>query len=100
MKSVPPRANRVPLPITLTYRREGDDHWMQSRVANMSESGVLFGPTNLQPGAKVELITPEARSAPAPGGRRDQQNGKKSNGEKASSDKSPGDAPRRSKKDG
>jgi hypothetical protein len=56
MQTVPPRANRVPLPISLTYRRAGDDHWMQSRVANLSESGVLFGPTNLQPGAKVELI--------------------------------------------
>jgi PilZ domain len=56
VKTPPQRANRVALPISLTYRVAGDDHWMQSRVANMSESGVLFGPTNLQPGARVELI--------------------------------------------
>jgi len=54
--TVVPRADRIPRPISLTYRVAGDDHWMQSRVANMSESGVLFGPTSLAPGAKVELI--------------------------------------------
>ena len=56
MKATVPRADRVPLPISLTYRVAGDDHWMQSRVANMSESGLLFGPTSLEPGARVELI--------------------------------------------
>ena len=56
MKVLTPRADRVPLPISLTYRVAGDDHWLQSRVANMSESGVLFGPTNLEPGVGVELI--------------------------------------------
>ena len=70
MKTVPPRANRVPLPITLTYRRAGDDHWMQSRVANLSESGVLFGPTGLSPGTIVEVIisppVPVGARAPGP----------------------------------
>ena len=54
----PPRADRVPVPIPLMYRvaGDGDDHWLQSRVSNLSETGVLFGPTSLEPGAKVELI--------------------------------------------
>ena len=56
MSVIVPRADRVPLPISLTYRVAGDDHWLQSRVANMSESGVLFGPTNLEVGARVEMI--------------------------------------------
>ena len=56
MKATVPRADRVPLPISLTYRVAGDDHWLYGRVANLSESGVLFGPSELQPGAKVELI--------------------------------------------
>ena len=56
MRATVPRADRVPLPISLNYRVAGDDHWLQSRVANMSESGVLFGPTSLEPGVRVELI--------------------------------------------
>jgi len=56
MRAIVPRADRVLLPISLTYRLTGDDHWLQGRVANLSESGVLFGPTELQPGAKLELI--------------------------------------------
>ena len=69
MKATFPRADRVPLPISLTYRLAGDDHWMQGRVANISESGVLFGPTSLQPGARVELIiaTPLAIGSLTPG---------------------------------
>jgi hypothetical protein len=56
MRAMVPRADRVPLPISFAYRMVGDDHWLQSRVTNLSESGVLFGPTDLQPGAKLELI--------------------------------------------
>jgi PilZ domain-containing protein len=56
MRAMVPRADRVPLPISLTYRVAGDDHWLHGRVANLSESGVLFSPTELQPGAKLELI--------------------------------------------
>ena len=56
MRVIVPRADRVSPPLSLAYCVVGDDHWMQSRIANMSESGVLFGPTNLEPGARVELI--------------------------------------------
>jgi hypothetical protein len=51
-----PRASRVALSIPIAYRRVGDDHWFQSRVVNLSESGILFGPTELQPGAAVEVM--------------------------------------------
>jgi hypothetical protein len=51
-----PRATRVPLPIPITYRRVGEDVWFQSTIVNLSESGVLFGPAELQPGAQVEII--------------------------------------------
>ncbi len=61
---------------------------------------VVDGADKLREGAAVELITPEARNAPAAGGRRGQQNGKKSDGEKATADRPPGDAPRRRKSDG
>ena len=56
MRAIVPRADRVPLPISLTYRVAGDDHWLLGRVSNLSESGVLFSPTELQPGAKLELM--------------------------------------------
>jgi hypothetical protein len=51
-----PRAQRVRLAIPIAYHRPGDDHWFQARVVNLSESGVLFGPTDLEPGATVEVI--------------------------------------------
>ena len=50
------RAARVDLPIPIMYRRTTDDHWFKATVVNLSESGVLFGPTDLEPGAYVELI--------------------------------------------
>ena len=56
MRAIVPRADRVLISISLTYRVAGDDHWLHGRVANLSESGVLFSPTELQPGAKLELI--------------------------------------------
>jgi hypothetical protein len=57
------------VPISLTYRVAGDDHWLNGRVANLSESGLLFGPTELRPGARVELImaSPIPVKATAPG---------------------------------
>ena len=69
MRATVPRANRVVLPIALTYRLAEDDQWLQGRVSNLSESGVLFGPTELQPGERVELIivSPIAVKAMAPG---------------------------------
>jgi hypothetical protein len=51
-----PRAQRVELPIPITYRRTNDDHWFQARVVNLSESGVLFGPSELEPGTPVEVM--------------------------------------------
>ena len=50
------RAPRVQLPIVITYHRTGDEHWFQAKVVNLSEAGVLFGPTDLEPGAVVEVI--------------------------------------------
>jgi hypothetical protein len=51
-----PRAIRVPLPIPIMYRRTGEETWFQSTVVNLSESGVLFSPAELEPGAEVEVI--------------------------------------------
>jgi hypothetical protein len=50
------RSQRLALPIQLTYRIPGDDHWINSRVLNISDSGVLFGPTTLSPGTAVEVM--------------------------------------------
>jgi hypothetical protein len=38
------------------YRRRGDEDWFPSRVMNLSDSGALFGPTELQLGTSVEII--------------------------------------------
>ena len=51
-----PRATRVPLPIPIMYRLAGEETWFQGTIVNLSESGVLFGPAELQPGAQVEVI--------------------------------------------
>ena len=51
-----PRAPRVELPIPIMYRRPPDDHWFQAKILNLSESGVLFGPTELEPGEGVEVM--------------------------------------------
>jgi hypothetical protein len=51
-----PRATRVALPLPIAYRTPTDDEWFHSRVVNISESGVLFGPTGLTPGASVEVM--------------------------------------------
>jgi hypothetical protein len=51
-----PRAPRIELPIPIWYRRKNDDQWFEARVLNLSESGVLFGPTELEAGAPVEVI--------------------------------------------
>jgi hypothetical protein len=51
-----PRADRVTLAIPILYHRHGEDQWFQARVFNLSESGVLFGPSELEPGAEVEVI--------------------------------------------
>ena len=51
-----PRATRVTLSIPIAYRRVGEDHWFQSKVLNLSESGILFGPTELQAGTSIEVV--------------------------------------------
>lgn len=51
-----PRADRFRLKIPITYRAQGDEQWFQSRIENLSESGVLFGPTELRPGTALEVI--------------------------------------------
>src|SRR3954466_891683 len=51
-----PRAERVALGIPILYQRPGDGQWFQARVINLSESGVLFEPSELQPGTAVEVI--------------------------------------------
>ena len=56
MLTILPRAKRLPLAIPIAYRMEGDEEWFQSRILNISESGVLFGPTGLEPGAHVEVM--------------------------------------------
>jgi hypothetical protein len=50
------RADRLRLPIPIRYRQQGDDEWFVSHVENISETGVLFGPTGLASGAAVEVI--------------------------------------------
>lgn len=54
--TIVPRADRVALRIPIAYRTGADEEWFQSRVLNISESGVLFGPTGLAQGATVEMM--------------------------------------------
>jgi hypothetical protein len=56
MPTPPHRSERLVVPILLTYRIPGEDHWIDSRVLNISDSGVLFGPTTLRPGTAVEVM--------------------------------------------
>lgn len=50
------RAHRVPVPMPITYRRARDDHWFHARIVNLSETGVLFAPADLEPGTSIEVI--------------------------------------------
>jgi hypothetical protein len=56
MLTITPRAVRIAIPFPIMYRRTGDEDWLASKVVNLSESGVLFGPTELQPGTSVEVL--------------------------------------------
>ena len=51
-----PRSERLAIPLTILYRPSGEGQWRRSRVMNISESGVLFGPTALHPGTSVEVL--------------------------------------------
>jgi len=56
MLTITPRAARVSMPISIMFRRSGDEDWLAGKVVNLSESGVLFGPTELRPGTHVEVL--------------------------------------------
>ena len=56
MLTIVPRADRLALRFPIAYRSGADEEWFQSRVVNISESGVLFGPTALARGASVEVM--------------------------------------------
>ena len=57
------RSERIAFPIPIQYRRPGDADWCSSTVVNLSDSGVLFGPTELEPGTFVELaLSPPIRA--------------------------------------
>ena len=56
MLTITPRAARLSIPMLIMYRRSGDEDWLSGKVVNLSESGVLFGPTELQPGTSVEVL--------------------------------------------
>lgn len=62
------RSPRVNVELPILYRRARDDHWFQAKVVNISESGVLFSPSDLELGTAVEVIlsppTPMAGFAP------------------------------------
>ena len=49
------RAARIVLGIPVRYRPVGDHQWMDSRVLNLSESGMLLGPVPLPAGVQLEL---------------------------------------------
>jgi hypothetical protein len=56
MLTITPRSARVTLPIPIMFRRSGEEEWLAGRVVNLSESGVLFGPTELSPGTMIEVL--------------------------------------------
>ena len=64
-----PRATRWQLRLPIAYRRAMDPQWTLAKVQNISESGVLFGPTALTPGVPVEVMfsTPVAIGSIASG---------------------------------
>jgi hypothetical protein len=50
------RAERVPLAIPILYREIEHTGWQPAQVVNLSETGILFGPAQLEPGHTVEVI--------------------------------------------
>jgi hypothetical protein len=64
-----PRAKRLTMTAPIQYRLTGDDVWLEGRIVNISESGVLFAPTALGPGRSIEVIfsTPVPIDSIAPG---------------------------------
>ena len=62
-------AKRIPLTVDVSYRFVGETTWSRGRMLNVSESGVLFGPTNLVAGLAIEVAftTPVLIGSIAPG---------------------------------
>lgn len=69
MRSETPRARRLLLTLPITYRTVDDGEWLRGRIVNVSESGVLFAPADVEPGMNVEVIftTPVPIDSIAPG---------------------------------
>jgi hypothetical protein len=51
------RAERMRVSLPIRYRMAGHEHWLDSRILNISESGILFGPiVSPEPGTPVEVM--------------------------------------------
>src|SRR5205814_10548349 len=52
------RAERMRVGIAVRYRVAGHEHWLDSRILDISDSGVLFGPAiaSPDPGTPVEVM--------------------------------------------
>jgi hypothetical protein len=64
-----PRSKRVFLDVPVAYRTAGDEMWLQGRIVNVSESGIMFAPAVVEIGQSIEMIfsTPIAIASIAPG---------------------------------
>jgi hypothetical protein len=58
MKPYVDRAERMQVWIPIRYRVSGHEHWLESRVLNISDSGLLFGPAivSTAPGTPVDVM--------------------------------------------
>ncbi len=52
------RARRVAVSIPILYRQPDQHHWHRAHVLNLSESGVLFGPAQLERGPIEVIVSP------------------------------------------
>jgi hypothetical protein len=52
------RSDRMRVSFAIRYRVAGHEHWLDSRIHNISDSGVLFGPAiaSSEPGTRVEVM--------------------------------------------
>ena len=51
-----PRAKRLTFPVAISYRLADSEDWLQARVLNISESGMMFAPAAVEPGRAIEVI--------------------------------------------
>ena len=49
------RSRRITLTVDIAYRFAGEHTWFHGRILNVSDSGVLFAPTNLEAGRQIEV---------------------------------------------